>query len=51
MTERSRSYEKVEELEKGDSEIMSGIGLSEKWDTAFYEEKKAVSGLLSTGYT
>lgn len=44
--EQREIYEKIEELEAGESEIMSVIGLSGKWKNASYEEMKAVAGLL-----
>lgn len=47
LSEEQRGiYEKIEELEAGESEIMSVISLPAKWRTASYEEKKAVAGLL-----
>ena len=47
LSEEQRGiYEKIEELEEGEYEIMSGSSLSEKWKTASYEEKKAVAALL-----
>lgn len=47
LSEEQRGlYEKIEELEGGESEIMSVTGLSEKWKSASYEERKAVAGLL-----
>lgn len=44
--EQREAKEKLEELEDAESEIMSVIRLSEKWQTASYEEKKAVAALL-----
>ena len=47
LSEEQREVkEKLEVLEEEESEIMSVICLSEHWQTASYEEKKAVAALL-----
>ena len=44
--EQHEVKEKLEELAEEESEIMSVLRLSEQWQTASYEEKKAVAALL-----
>jgi hypothetical protein len=47
LSEEQREIkEKLEKFEEEESEIMNVIRLSEKWQTASYEEKKAVAALL-----